>query len=132
MRFPSPLVRGRLLKRYKRFLADVALDTGETVTATCPNTGSMLGLATPGSTVWLSRSDSQTRKYPHTWEMVEAAVAQFTHPELGIAFVGSQGDIWDAQHDMLAATCGTVIALLLIAAWSRWARQTPILAATER
>jgi len=72
MRFPSPLKRGRLLKRYKRFLADVALDSGEAVTATCPNTGSMLGLATPGSTVWLSQSDSMTRKYAHTWEMVEA------------------------------------------------------------
>jgi sugar fermentation stimulation protein A len=72
MRFPSPLERGRLLQRYKRFLADVALDSGATVTASCPNTGSMLGLSAPGSTVWLSRSDSPTRKYAHTWEMVEA------------------------------------------------------------
>ena len=72
MRFPSPLLRGRLLQRYKRFLADVALDTGETVTAACPNTGSMLGLIQPGAVVWLSESDSPTRKYRHTWEMVEA------------------------------------------------------------
>lgn len=72
MRFPSPLRRGRLLQRYKRFLADVTLDCGDTVTATCPNTGSMLGLTAPGSTVWLSLSDSPTRKYAHTWEMVEA------------------------------------------------------------
>jgi sugar fermentation stimulation protein A len=72
MRFPSPLQRGRLIRRYKRFLADVALDRGDTVTATCPNTGSMLGLAEPGSAVWLSKSDSLTRKYAHTWEMVEA------------------------------------------------------------
>jgi sugar fermentation stimulation protein A len=71
MRFPSPLQRGRLLRRYKRFLADVALDSGATVTATCPNTGSMLGLAPPGARVWLSTSDSLTRKYLHTWEMVE-------------------------------------------------------------
>jgi sugar fermentation stimulation protein A len=71
MRFPSTLERGRLLQRYKRFLADVALDSGETVTANCPNTGSMLGLTAPGSRVWLSRSDSPTRKYAHTWEMVE-------------------------------------------------------------
>lgn len=76
MRFQSPLVRGRLIKRYKRFLADVILDTSETVTATCPNTGSMLGLTTPGSTVWLSRSASPTRKYAHTWEMVEADLGQ--------------------------------------------------------
>jgi sugar fermentation stimulation protein A len=72
MRFPSPLARGRLLRRYKRFLADVALDDGAAVTATCPNTGSMLGLNAPGSAVWLSRSDSPTRKYAHTWELVEA------------------------------------------------------------
>jgi sugar fermentation stimulation protein A len=76
MRFPSPLERGRLVRRYKRFLADVILDSGATVTASCPNTGSMLGLATPGSTVWLSRSDSPTRKYAHTWEMVEADLGQ--------------------------------------------------------
>lgn len=72
MRFHSPLVRGKLVKRYKRFLADVALDSGELVTATCSNTGSMLGLSEPGMPVWLSESDSPTRKYRHTWELVEA------------------------------------------------------------
>lgn len=71
MQFPSPLVRGRLIKRYKRFLADVELDSGETVTASCANTGSMLGLAHQGVGVWLSESDSPTRKYRHTWELVE-------------------------------------------------------------
>lgn len=70
MYFKSPLASGKLLKRYKRFLSDVVLDTGETVTAACPNTGSMLGLTEPGSTVYLSRSESPTRKYPHTWEMI--------------------------------------------------------------
>jgi sugar fermentation stimulation protein A len=76
MKFPAPLLRGRLVKRYKRFLADVALDSGEVITATCPNTGSMMGLATPGAVVWLSVSSSPTRKYPHTWEMVEADLGQ--------------------------------------------------------
>ncbi len=71
MKFKTPLLRGKLVQRYKRFLADVVLDSGEAVTAACPNTGSMLGLTAPGSTVWLSRSDSATRKYPHTWELVE-------------------------------------------------------------
>lgn len=47
--------------------------TGETITAACPNTGAMLGLNEPGSPVWLSRSESPTRKYPHTWELVEVA-----------------------------------------------------------
>ena len=64
-------MRGRLIQRYKRFLADVVLDTGETVTAACANTGSMRGLTTPGSVVWLSSSDRPTRKYRHTWEMIE-------------------------------------------------------------
>jgi sugar fermentation stimulation protein A len=72
MKFVTPLIRGRLIRRYKRFLADVVLDDGREVTATCPNTGSMIGLTAPGSVVWLSLSDSPTRKYPHTWELVEA------------------------------------------------------------
>ncbi len=71
MKFPMPLLRGRLVKRYKRFLADVALDTGETITASCPNTGSMMGLSTPGLGVWVSTNDSATRKYRHTLELVE-------------------------------------------------------------
>lgn len=71
MDFPSPLLRGSLIQRYKRFLADVRLDDGSVVTATCPNTGSMMGLREPGQTVWLSTSDSPTRKYKHTWELVE-------------------------------------------------------------
>jgi len=71
MKFASPLIPGKLIQRYKRFLADVLISGGVTVTASCPNTGSMLGLTTPGSTVWLSESDSPTRKYRHTWEMVE-------------------------------------------------------------
>jgi sugar fermentation stimulation protein A len=76
MHHPSPLLRGTLILRYKRFLADVRLDGGPLVTAVCPNTGSMLGLTAPGSAVWLSRSDSPTRKYPFTWEMVETDLGQ--------------------------------------------------------
>lgn len=71
MKFQAPLIPGRLVKRYKRFLADILLADGSVVTATCPNTGSMLGLATPGHVVWISESDSPTRKYRYTWEMVE-------------------------------------------------------------
>jgi sugar fermentation stimulation protein A len=71
MLFPSPLLRGTLIQRINRFMASVKLDNGTTVTAAVPNTGSMLGLKDPGLPVWLSVSDSPTRKYPHTWEMVE-------------------------------------------------------------
>jgi sugar fermentation stimulation protein A len=72
MDFPSPLQRGRLVERYKRFFADVELESGETVTAHCPNPGAMLGLNTPGMPAWISRSDSPTRKLPHTLELIEA------------------------------------------------------------
>jgi sugar fermentation stimulation protein A len=82
MDFPRPLVAGTLVQRYKRFLADVRLDDGTTITATCPNTGSMLGLKEPGARVWLSESDSPTRKYRHTWELVEADLGK------GAALVG--------------------------------------------
>jgi sugar fermentation stimulation protein A len=73
MEFSSPLVPGRLIQRYKRFLADVVLDTGETITAHCPNTGSMLGCADPGSRVWLTHAPSPTRKYAYGWELTELA-----------------------------------------------------------
>jgi sugar fermentation stimulation protein A len=71
MKFKTPLLQGTLIQRYKRFLTDVTLADGTTITATCPNTGSMLGLTTPGSKVWISENDSPTRKYRHTWEMIE-------------------------------------------------------------
>jgi len=72
LRFAAPLVEGILLRRYKRFLADIELEGGGVITAACPNTGSMLGCCEPGSRAWLSESDSPTRKYRHTWELVEA------------------------------------------------------------
>jgi sugar fermentation stimulation protein A len=70
MKFPRRLLEGRLIRRYKRFLADIQLP-GEVITAACPNTGSLMGCADAGSRVWLSESDSPTRKYRHTWEIVE-------------------------------------------------------------
>jgi sugar fermentation stimulation protein A len=71
MNLPVNLATGVLIRRYKRFLADVILDSGETITIHCPNSGSMTGCAVPGSPVILSRSDRPGRKYPHTWELVQ-------------------------------------------------------------
>jgi sugar fermentation stimulation protein A len=80
----KPLVRGKLIKRYKRFLTDVELDDGGVVTATCPNTGSMMGLLDEGNPVWLSVSDNPKRKYAHTWEMVEAVNAAGAAARVGL------------------------------------------------
>jgi sugar fermentation stimulation protein A len=68
--WPS-LVGGTLLKRYKRFLADVALENGSTVTAHCPNTGSMKDCCAPGRPVYLSVHDNPKRKYRYTWELIQ-------------------------------------------------------------
>ena len=66
----DPLIEGILLKRYKRFLADIKLESGEVVTAHCANTGPMKGLLSEGATVRVSISSSPTRKLPYTWEQV--------------------------------------------------------------
>lgn len=73
MKFPEPLIKGRLIRRYKRFLADVRLPDGTEVTAHCPNTGSMLGCQPADARVWLSRSNNPARKLAYTWELVETA-----------------------------------------------------------
>lgn len=72
MHFSRPLVPATLVQRYKRFLFDAVLTDGTPITGSCPNTGSMRGLTTPGSAVWLSEHDTPTRKYRHMLEIVEA------------------------------------------------------------
>ena len=72
MQFAAPLIQGRLIRRYKRFLADVELESGEIITAHCANPGAMLGLIAAGNRVWLSRSQNPARKLEYSWEIVEA------------------------------------------------------------
>ena len=70
MKFEQTLIQGNLIKRYKRFLADVRLSNGNIITCHCPNSGSMKTCIGKDWPVLLSKSDNPTRKYPHTWEMV--------------------------------------------------------------
>ncbi|EQC01720.1 DNA/RNA nuclease SfsA [Photorhabdus temperata] len=71
MEFHPPLQSATLIRRYKRFLADVMTPEGEILTIHCANTGAMTGCATPGDTVWYSTSDNPKRKYPNSWELTE-------------------------------------------------------------
>ncbi|WP_088332677.1 DNA/RNA nuclease SfsA [Lacimicrobium sp. SS2-24] len=73
MKFTPSLVPGTLIKRYKRFLADVRLDTSEVVTAHCANTGAMTGCAEPGFRVWLSYHDDPKRKLAYSWQLAQDA-----------------------------------------------------------
>ena len=73
MQYPSPLQAATLIKRYKRFLADVTLSDGSEVTLHCANTGAMTGCGAPGDTIWYSTSDNPKRKYSRSWELTETA-----------------------------------------------------------
>ena len=71
MIFDPPLISGQLIRRYKRFLSDIELESGEVVTAHVANPGAMLGLKDPGSKVLLSRSNNPKRKLQFSWEMIQ-------------------------------------------------------------
>ncbi|AVL72456.1 DNA/RNA nuclease SfsA [Providencia rettgeri] len=77
MEFNPCLKSATLIKRYKRFLADVTLPNGEEITIHCANTGAMTGCATPGDTIWYSTSDNPKRKYPYSWELTQTANGDF-------------------------------------------------------
>lgn len=77
MEFIPPLKPATLIKRYKRFLADVTTPEGDEITIHCANTGAMTGCATPGDTVWFSTSNNAKRKYPHSWELTQTVDNHF-------------------------------------------------------
>lgn len=77
MQFDPSLQQATLLRRYKRFLADIETDDGQQLTIHCPNTGAMTGCAEPGFKVWYSTSTNAKRKYPHTWELSQTRQGDF-------------------------------------------------------
>lgn len=77
MQFDPPLECGRLIRHYKRFLADIEMPDGNTMTLHCANTGAMTGCATPGDRVWYSASENPKRKYRHSWELTETAAGDW-------------------------------------------------------
>ena len=84
MEFATPLVPARLIKRYKRFLADVRLEDGREVTAHCANPGSMMGLADPGTKVWLEPNDDPKKKLKFGWRLVDHENGHFTGVDTSI------------------------------------------------
>ena len=78
MRFQTPLVSAVLIRRYKRFLADIRLEDGREVTAHCANPGSMMGLAEPGLKIWVEPNDDPKKKLKYGWRLVEHADGHFT------------------------------------------------------
>ncbi|MFK7875643.1 MAG: DNA/RNA nuclease SfsA [Paracoccaceae bacterium] len=78
MRFQTELVPARLIKRYKRFLADCTLADGRVITAHCANPGSMMGLAEPGTKIWLEPNDDPKKKLKYGWRLVDHENGHFT------------------------------------------------------
>ncbi|NQV44900.1 MAG: DNA/RNA nuclease SfsA, partial [Rhodospirillales bacterium] len=97
MEFETPLIKGTLVKRYKRFMADVELADGTVVVAHCANSGSMLSVNEPGSTVWISPATNPDRKLKYTWEMIRICDAMVgintSHPNRLVADAIEDGTI---------------------------------------
>ena len=85
MRFQTPLLPARLLRRYKRFLADIELEDGQQVTAHCPNPGSMLGLTEVGQKIWVEPNDDPRKKLKYGWRLVELEAGHFVGIDTGKA-----------------------------------------------
>ena len=115
---------GTLVKRYKRFLADVELAGCGLITAHCPNTGSMMGCCEADSPVWLSRSANTTRKYPHTWEMVQVqngavvgintgVTSRLVHEAIDGGVIAELQGYTQVQHEVRFGTRNSRVDLLL-------------------
>ncbi|QUJ75921.1 DNA/RNA nuclease SfsA [Sulfitobacter albidus] len=85
MRFQTDLIPARLIRRYKRFLADCTLDDGREVTAHCANPGSMMGLAAEGTRIWLEPNDDPKKKLKYGWRLVDHENGHFTGVDTGRA-----------------------------------------------
>lgn len=85
MQFQTPLVPARLIRRYKRFLADIELQDGQTVTAHCANPGSMMGLADEGSKIWVEPNDDPKKKLKFGWRLIEHETGHFTGVDTSLA-----------------------------------------------
>lgn len=99
-RYPT-LLPGTLLKRYKRFFADIELDSGEIITAHCPNTGPMTCISTVGSSVMVSQSDNPKRKLAYTWEMIQVAENEPTWVGVNTAMPNQITKLFLAQNCLL-------------------------------
>ena len=97
MEFQTPLIKGTLVKRYKRFMADVELDDGSVVVAHCANSGSMLSVNEPGADVWISPATNPDRKLKFTWELIRIGDAMVgintSHPNKLVADAIEDGTI---------------------------------------
>ncbi len=103
MRFETPLVPARLIRRYKRFLADCTLEDGRRVTAHCANPGSMLGLAEPGTKIWLEPNDDPNRKLKYGWRLVDHENGHFTGVDTSVPNRALRAALSDRAIPELAA-----------------------------
>jgi sugar fermentation stimulation protein A len=103
MRFQSPLVPGRLIQRYKRFLADVELDDGRVVTAHCANPGTMIGLKEPGLRVWLEPNDDPKKKLRFGWRVAQLSNGAWVGIDTGVPNKVIKEALQAKQISLLAA-----------------------------
>ena len=103
MRFQTPLLPAVLIRRYKRFLADARLEDGTEITAHCANPGSMMGLAEPGSRIWLEPNDDPKKKLKYGWRLVDHENGHFTGVDTSVPNRALKAALMARQIPELAA-----------------------------